>query len=35
MAGYFMTFVIEWQCLKPEIYHEEHGYVECVGRSIS
>ena len=35
MAGCFGTFVIEWKCLKPEIYNEEHGYMEVIGRSQS
>ena len=35
MAGCFGTFVIEWKCLKPEIYNEEHGYMKVIGRSQS
>lgn len=30
MAGFFGTFIIEWQCLKPHIYNEEHGFVEIM-----
>lgn len=35
MAGYYNTFIIEWRCLKPEVYGEEHGYTEEIGRSSS
>ena len=35
MAGYYGTIIIEWKCLKPEIYHEEHGYMEDFGCSLS
>lgn len=33
MAGYFSTFIIEWQCLKPHIYNEEHGFEELVANN--
>lgn len=33
MAGYNGTFIIEWKCLMPKIYHKEHGYIEYVGSS--
>lgn len=31
MAGYCGDFIIEWRCLLPEVYNEEHGYMEWCG----
>lgn len=31
MAGYQGTFTIEWRCLKPEVYGEEHGFTSWSG----
>ena len=33
MAGHYSTFIVEWRCLKPDVYGEEHGYTEEIGRS--
>ena len=33
MAGRFDTYIIEWKCLKPEVYNEEHGFIEWNGNS--
>ena len=33
MAGFFGTFIIEWECLRPEIHHDTHGFLEIVGNS--
>ena len=31
MAGRYDTYIIEWQCLKPEVYNETHGFLEWTG----
>lgn len=33
MAGFFGEFIIEWKCLKPEIYNETHGFIDWIGQS--
>ena len=33
MAGFFGEFIIEWECLKPEVYQETHGFYNCTGKS--
>jgi len=35
MAGYFAHWVIEWRYPEAETHHEEHGFIEWVGRSES
>lgn len=34
MAVFYGTFIIEWECLKPEVHKEEHGTLEWTGSSI-
>lgn len=33
MAGFFGKFIIEWECLKPEIYNETKGKIEIIASS--
>ena len=33
MAGYFGRFIIEWECLKPEQYNENHGFMDWTASS--
>ena len=35
MAGFFGRFIIKWECLKPEQYHEVQGETEWVASSIN
>ena len=33
MAGRYDTYIIEWQCLKSEVYNETYGFLEWSGIS--
>lgn len=33
MAEFYGEFIIEWKCLKPEVYNETHGFITMVGQS--
>ena len=35
MAGFFGRFIIKWECLKSEQYHEIQGETEWVANSIN
>lgn len=34
MAGYYGIFLVEWVCLKPEVYREIRGCCEWTGNNV-
>lgn len=34
MAGYYGIFLVEWKCLKPQVYHEIRGVCEWTGNNV-